>query len=554
MFKTMNSIKNEIDEIISIYTTATSYSSVYGTNLDDAIQLTKEFTENKLKAQKGSSRQKRYVVQQLTIALTKLRGKTSYQVDKILDAIKFDSPGESEAAIKLAMLLKVNQIDVYLDALQENKVGDQRFIFSEVDLNDFFDQYETQIIEYFRDENVRRTFMAELIFSYQYGKHALDMLTNHLDLQEIGFNRKDYIYVIYKRDKYLLDFLEMGSDSRAENIMKLTTDKTSTDTFSEAHPYKYVSSEDGNRITVAGHSVTPSKEHKYFNERFLTLKQIPLTKLKGQYRTIDEKCYKLIKANQKGRGSYLVAGGDTNVGKSTFFVAMLEETPQNWGVAIIDFTNEASADVKYPKKNIQPLIITDKYDADELVSLALKQARDIVMVQEITRPVHVSALLDISDALDAGIGGTIHIRTPHQVISRMAKLAVKSNVYKDLEKAEEDLADAFDLVFFLEEHKTEKGRIVLKSISEIVSIDPNKYFEIETEDEEAMDRNLKIMQQHQLFKALYKKPYVIKPIIEYSYDEDIWEIKNDLSDGYYEKISYHTDTSELKTMFEGVNA
>ena len=552
MYNTLSTVKNEIEEIISIYTTAHSYSSVYGISMDDATDLTKEFTENKLKAQKGSAKQRNYVIQQLTIALTKLQGKTTYDVDKIVQTVDFKNLSNNEASINFALLLKIHEIDYYLDELHNRKVGDERYIFTENDLHFFIGKEEASVLSHFDNIDVQRAFVAELIFSFRYGKNSLDMLTTHVSSQEIGFNRSDYIYTIYKRDKYLLEFLSIGSTSIAENIMKLTTDKGNTDTYSEAYPYKFVSSIDGNRITVAGHSVTPTNEHKYYNERFLNLKQIPLAALKGQYKTIDDKCYELIKANQKGRGSYLVAGGDTNVGKSTFFVATIEETPQNWGIAIIDFTNEASADVKYPKKNIQPLIITEKYDADELVSLALKQARDIVMVQEITRPVHVSALLDISDALDAGIGGTIHSRTPNQVISRMAKLAVKSNVYKELEKAEEDLADAFDIVYFLEEHMHEKGRIILKSISEVVSIEQNRYFEIETEDEEAMDRNLKLMQQHQLFKSLYKKPYIIKPIIEYSYDTDTWEVANDLSDKYYDKISYHTDVSRLKEVLKGV--
>ncbi|MCG8539740.1 MAG: hypothetical protein MJA82_07335, partial [Clostridia bacterium] len=208
---------------------------------------------------------------------------------------------------------------------------------------------EAEIQFYFTKLVARVRLIATILYSIEDGQDAIDTL-QYQNINEIGFNRKDYIWIAYKSNTYYISFLKFKDEDTLINIQSKTTVNTKPH-YSPKNPIVVSNKDNSNRITVGGYISTPTERHLYYNERIFNLPDISLGAMKTELETIDDLIYDLIEINQEGKGKYLITGADMGVGKSTLLVAMLGKVPNRWSIGIIDSQDETQADVKYPHKD-----------------------------------------------------------------------------------------------------------------------------------------------------------------------------------------------------------
>lgn len=328
------------------------------------------------------------------------------------------------------------------------------------------------------------------------------------------------------------------------NIQKKTT-RNAVLNFDKQNPTVITAKNNSSRIAVAGYDITPSEEYLYYNERIFNLKKITLEEMVQSYETIDRLVYDFLVMNQQGRGSYFITGSDMGVGKSTFLLAMLEKTPDAWGIGILDNQNELQAKRKYAWKNIITLVETPARTMAECFSYLLKTSRDVMVVSEVTMPAEVSELIHASLRLNAGVGATMHSISPWEVVANLRNLLMRTGIYNNADMAESDIARSLDIVIHLE--KLPGGRIVVADIVEVEYMDQERYVEPQLQGT-LHDRLLNLVEMAQLAlgKYLYRKSYRYNPLFHYNRENNTWQAVNMPSPAYFRKIAKYVEPIQIE--------
>lgn len=522
IYKTMGTLYEKIDEITS---DINRYADVFGVTKVEAekdIDDLKNFKEISI----GNKHARSYVINLYTKLLI-----SYYELDEeiVNHYINFKNIFDNDIRIIYELILARYDIS-YL--VEEYKLG---YKISEEDFIRIAQTEEEEINNYFKKLVTKVRLIATILYSIEDGQDAIDTLQYH-DINEIGFNRKDYIWISYKSYKYYLSFLSFKDEDTLINIQSKTTVKTKPH-YSPKNPIVVSNKDNSNRITVAGYISTPTKKHLYYNERIFNLPDISLETMRDELNTIDDLIFDFVKLNQEGKGKYLVTGSDMGVGKSTFLVAMMGKIPDKWSIGIIDSQDETQADVKYPDKDIRMLIVNTIVGIKENFEKILKMKRDILNVGEITAPEHIAELINAGLRLNSGVGATMHSYSPYEVVTNCRNLMIRSDMYDNSEVAESDIARCIDMVIHLKRHPSEHRRIIVDKIVEVEYIEQDNYIKPclvgSLEDKISTFLN---MAQLALSKHLYRKNYRYNDIIRYDNDKDGWIPINLPSQKYFNKM------------------
>ncbi len=404
---------------------------------------------------------------------------------------------------------------------------------------------EAEIQFHFTKLVARVRLIATILYAIEDGQDAIDTL-QYQNINEIGFNRKDYIWIAYKSNTYYISFLKFKDEDTLINIQSKTTVNTKPH-YSPKNPIVVSNKDNSNRITVGGYISTPTERHLYYNERIFNLPDISLGAMKTELETIDNLIYDLIEINQEGKGKYLITGADMGVGKSTLLVAMLGKVPNRWSIGIIDSQDETQADVKYPHKDIRMLVVNPIVGIEESFEKMLKMKRDILNVGEITAPQHIAELINAGLRLNSGVGATLHSYSPYEVVTNCRNLMIRSDMYDSSEVAEADISRCIDLIFHLRRHPVNHKRIVIDRIVEIQYVDQNHFIEPSLKgDRKEKISTLLNMTQLALSKYLYRKNYRYNDIFAYHREKDDWIPMNLPSEDYFKKMVESNFVSQEK--------
>lgn len=522
IYKTMGNLYEKIDEITS---NVNRYAEVFGVTKSEAEKDIDDF-KNFKEISVGNRDARAYIINLYTKLLISY---FEFDDETVNEYVNFDNILDNDIRIIFELVLARYDISYLIEIYKLD------FKISEEDFIEIARSKENEIKDYFSRLVAKSGLIATILYSIEDGQDAIDTLQYH-DINEIGFNRKDYIWISYKSNKYYLSFLSFKDEDTLINIQGKTTVNTKPH-YSPKNPIVVSNKNNSNRITVAGYISTPTEKHLYYNERIFNLPDISLETMRDELNTIDDLIFDLIELNQEGKGKYLITGSDMGVGKSTLLVAMLGKIPDKWSIGIIDSQDETQADVKYPDKDIRMLIVNPIIGIKENFEKILKMKRDILNVGEITAPEHIAELINSGLRLNSGVGATMHSYSPYEVVTNCRNLMIRSDMYDSSEVAESDISRCIDLIIHLRRHPIENKRIVVDRIVEIEYIELEKYIEpcLDGNLEEKVSTFLN-MAQLALGKYIYTKNYRYKDVIRYDHDRDDWIAVNLPSTSYFTKM------------------
>ncbi|MCD5410711.1 MAG: CpaF/VirB11 family protein [Clostridiales bacterium] len=529
----MNRLEEIVIQLESIFEDVDKYSEIYEIDKEHAYEEITEFNALKNRAVLGDESARTFIINQYSKLL--IEG-LSVSDERINAVISFENLLKNEDGILFEILLHSFDMSEIIEKYNIE------ICFTSQMLRRVVEKEQEIIKQKFSDWRERIKLLSTLVYSLDDGQNVIDTLQHHM-INEIGVLGKDYIYIIYKGLKIHLEFLRFKNKEIVVNIQKKITANSKIQ-FDEQNPTMTASKINSNRITTAGFSATATDEDLIINERIFTIKKITLEEMKDRYSTIDNLIYELLLINQEGRGSHLVSGSDMGVGKSTFLLAMLEKVPDYWGIGILDTQDELQARKKYPRKNIITLIENPKRTIAEQFQIMLKMSRDVLYIGEITKPDEITELINSCLRLNAGVGATIHLISPFEAVTNCRNLMMRTAMYVDSDKAEEDIARGLDLVVHLKKLKC--GRIILDSIVEIVFI--NNEVGIEPVLKGTLEEkihNLIDVAQIYFSKAIYKKCYEYNEIIKYDEKTQRWIPKNLPTDAYFNKIGQYVSGDKI---------
>ncbi|WP_432664786.1 ATPase, T2SS/T4P/T4SS family [Wukongibacter baidiensis] len=462
----------------------------------------------------------------------------NFDKEIIKEYIDFNNLQSNDISILFEMVLDVFDISELIDKYTlDVKI-------TEKDIREIAKKEEKHLYEHFNKPIDQVRFLATLIYASEDGQSVIDSL-QYQNINEIGFSRKDYIYIEYRKNKYYLSFLRFKDNETALNIQSKNTVNTKPH-YDQNHPIVVSNKDNSNRITVAGYISTPTDEHLYYNERIFNLENIFLETMRDELRTIDDLVYELIMIHLEGKGKHLVTGADAGVGKSTFLNSMILKIPDKWGILVLDSSYELQSDKKAPDKNIYFLIENPLLSVRQNFEYGLKMARDIINYGEIVKAGQMAELINAGLRLNSGIGATLHSFSPFEVIQNCRNLMMRSDMYDDSGVAEGDVARCVDIIFHLGKHPKDKGRIILQNVVEVIYIDQDTYVEpMLTGKRKDMIFNLLKMSQLALHKYLYRKNYKYNEIIRYDERKDAWIPINLPSSEYFNRISNYVSREKI---------
>ncbi len=526
-------ISKEIDEILN---DTDKYQRLYNVDRREAEKEIQRYTGYKDKAALGRKEVRAHIINQYVIILKQLYKLDDDGINRFID---FTELRNNNVQVVFEMLLEIMDISEII-----NKYN--LFIkVSEKEIWKIAEAEEDYIKERY-DLTKKLKLLAIFIYADVYGQDVIDSLQHH-KISEIGIIDKDYVYIVYRGNKLHLEFLRFEDENVILNIQKKTT-RNAVLNYDKSNPTLVTSKDNSSRITVAGFNATAEGD-LYYNERIFNLSKITLEEMRDTYNTINELVYKFLTMNQKGRGSHFVTGSDMGVGKSTFLLAMMEKVPDMWGIGILDTQNELQARKKYPWKNVLTLIENPDRTIAQLFEIMLKMARDVIYVGEITKPAEVAELVNSSLRLNAGVGATLHSKTPFEVVTNLRNLMMRTEMYNNSDVAEADIARGLDLVVHLA--KLENGRIVVDSIVEIEYVEQETFISPVVEGRfKDLLYNLAKMAQYAVLKYIYKKSYRYNVIIQYDREKNNWIALNPPSKEYFSKIGRYVNETEISEFID----
>ena len=545
----MNEVTRELFKKLRIdiekFFTTDEYSRIYDISREDANSEIETLTDMRNKA-RGNYRAREYVINTYSkIASSQIFERRDKENNPIVDVnnfIDYENVLSNSPDIIFEILLDVYDVSEIIDkyALKDE--------ISSNDINNIAKNELNVINKHFSNVNKRIFLIAKIIYSQSYGQDCIDTLQYH-KVNDIGFTRSDYIYITYKTNKIHLEFLSFPNIEIAYNIQRKNTDKSKI-SYNQENVSIVTSKENSARIAVSGFDSIPDQE-AFYNERIFSLKKISLEEQRVKYNTINELMEEFITISAEGRFNYLVTGADMTIGKSTMLLSILEKYPNRWAIGILDPQNEMQAEKKFKKKNIMTFIKNIKENIQEQFQHMLKFSRDIILISEVTGYEEASSMIDVSLSLNAGIGATMHIYSPYQVVPKLRNFLLRSNTYKDKDTAEQDISKALDLILHMSKPKNGKGRIVMESIYEIIDLERDQSIKPNFNGtfREKLT-NLIDMFQLLIHKTLVNQNYIMKPIFEYDKETDKWIVKNLPSKQYLEKLALHADEDKLNKLIE----
>ena len=169
----------------------------------------------------------------------------------------------------------------------------------------------------------------------------------------------------------------------------------------------------------------------------------------------------LLRSAVLGRCNVII-GGATDSGKTTFMNALLAEIPPHERLVTIEDTPEL--DVAAPNWVAFETSEAEGITARDLVRLALRMRPDRILVGEV-RGAEAFDLMQVANTGHRGSLATLHANDALGALSRLETLVLTAGVRWPFEAVQRQIAEAFDLVVFLERHQG------TRAVAEIVRID-----------------------------------------------------------------------------------
>ncbi len=433
-------------------------------NKDEKLERKRELLSDMIRqAVSGDQNAKNFVINRIIKILTTECDVNHENIDYI---INFDN------VEKLPHYHQFHVISLRYDISQLIDKYNEKFNiidFSERGNNVFSKEVFSKIIEI---ENAEHNLMldyiekiniiANIIYAEAYGLSIIDRL-EFMDINEVGANGYKYIWIQHRGSKIWLEFLEYPDNNILNNVCKNAVSFNSKFDLSPSNPGVICQRYDGSRITC---SLQPFYSEPTLNLRKFNLGNFDVDKL-IKLGTIDELTRDLLKVLIKGRSNIIISGGMGD-GKSTMLMTLINYVPGSRAIGTIEENLELRLKTRHPSKNIIEAQAVPGKPISSAFEFMLKQARDIIILGEITNSEEATLLINVMLRLCRGSMGTFHSESPKAVIINLRNLLLKSGFYHNEMVAQADVVDAVNTVIQMNHDST--GMRFVDSIAEIEPI------------------------------------------------------------------------------------
>lgn len=282
--------------------------------------------------------------------------------------------------------------------------------------------------------------IANIIYAEAYGLSIIDRL-EFMDINEIGANGYQYIWIQHRGSKIWIEFLEYPDNNVLNNVCKNAVSFNSKYDLSPSNPGVICQRYDGSRITC---SLQPFYSEPTLNLRRFNLGNFNVDKL-IKLGTIDQLTKEILHVIIKGRANIIIAGGMGD-GKSTMLMTLMNFVPGSRSIGTIEENLELRLKTRHPSKNVIEAQAVPGKPISSAFEFMLKQARDIIILGEITNSEEATLLINVMLRLCRGSMGTFHSESPKSAIINLRNLLLKSGSYHNEMVAQADVVDAVNIV------------------------------------------------------------------------------------------------------------
>ncbi len=504
------SLKEIYEQMNAVLEDPVAYGKLFDADRQDSEEKVKSLHRNRDRALKGQASSKKKIIHLYALLLERLVGLTQCQA-------MLQPPYAHWLLFEL--LLDASCLMELLSSLQGASLH-------RAAMEEFYGRHKERIEKRLHTTSYVFLLLARLIYAQEQGQDVLESLQD-AGVDEMGALRKDYVYLVWRGKKILLEGLCFPSTNALYRVQKKAS-MQARPPYDFNRPALSVDKGSGSRVSVAGYLATSGSKDLYFNERLFNLKRVTLESLRDDYQTIDERIYELLCIHQSGKGSFLVTGAEMGIGKTTFLSALIEKIPNYWGIGILDTENELRAGENYPEKNIITVIENPHLSIEAGFRYLLKTSRDVMVVGEITRKEEMESLVQGSIRLNAGIGGTLHAAKASLGMDCCSNLLKNTG---DVHRVtEENLASSLDLIIHLARHPQETKRIVVQEI-----------VEVRLKEKDFSDKSLEELTKLVLLQRLDPKPYEICSLVHFDVECNDFVYTSLPSQQYWQKMMHHVD-------------
>ena len=362
----------------------------------------------------------------------------------------------------------------------------------------FCQLFEHMVLSENDDFDVKIDRLVQIIYQELYGLGVIDELCEgHID--ETGVNGKDYIWIQVGGLKRQMKKLHFQSQAILQKKVSTAISFDSKNDITASEPIVYCQRMNGSRVTAV---IPPVAKYPILNIRHFHLANVTKYDLVDKA-TLTKEAVRFIELVFKGRPNFLIIGQQGS-GKSTLLRVLLNEVSDAIGIGTIENMFELNLDDYYPNKNVIALQSTEKFPADKLFELMLRQNRDIVLLGEIRSSNEAVETINAMLRQCRGSAATFHSSSPTRAVHDLRNLCMRSSQYKDFLTAQFDVADAIDLIL--------EGRLDYETGKRYI----NRISVVEANDED------------------YK--FEVNDIFKYNHDKKVLEPVQCVSDKFMEKL------------------
>ncbi|MBQ7669009.1 MAG: Flp pilus assembly complex ATPase component TadA [Clostridia bacterium] len=340
---------------------------------------------------------------------------------------------------QLGLYITANNID---DIIKQYHVNYYENIYGEDDTEDkkFEKLFEHMVLSEYDDFEKKVDRLVQIIYQELYGLGVIDELCEgHID--ETGVNGKDYIWIQVSGLKRQIKKLHFQSQQQLQKKVSTAISFDSKNDITASDPIVYCQRMNGSRVTAA---IPPVAKYPILNIRHFHLANVTKYDLVDK-QTLTKDAMRFVELIFQGRPNFLIIGQQGS-GKSTLLRVLLNEVSDAIGIGTIENMFELNLDDYYPSKNVIALQSTEKYPADKLFELMLRQNRDIILLGEIRSSNEAVETINAMLRQCRGSAATFHSSSPTRAVHDLRNLCMRSSQYKDFLTAQFDVADAIDLI------------------------------------------------------------------------------------------------------------
>ncbi len=313
-------------------------------------------------------------------------------------------------------------------------------IYGDDENDPFYKLFEHMMLNHDDDYETKLDRLVQIIYQELYGLGVIDELCEgHID--ETGVNGKDYIWVQVGGLKRQVKKLRFENNAVLQKKVSTAISFDSKNDITASEPIVYCQRMNGSRVTAV---IPPVAKYPILNIRHFHLANVTKYDLVDKA-TLTALAVKFIELVFAGRPNFLIIGQQGS-GKSTLLRVLLNEVSDAIGIGTIENMFELNLDDYYPSKNVIALQSTEKFPADKLFELMLRQNRDIILLGEIRSSNEAVETINAMLRQCRGSAATFHSSSPTRAIHDLRNLCMRSSQYKDFLTAQFDVADAIDLI------------------------------------------------------------------------------------------------------------